>query len=69
MWKRGLFLRFQFLLASPRTTVINNNIDNQEAQAPSIRFCQLIKMYNLGEIKGFFPKVATSGPNLTFLWT
>ena len=58
--KKVLFLYFQFLLASPHTTVyaylINNNIDNQEARAPSIRFCQLIEMFNPSEIKEFFPK-------------
>ena len=58
--KKRLFLQFWFLLAFcvqlyTRTTVITNNSDDQEARAPSIRFCQPIEMYNLGpgEIKGF----------------
>ena len=38
-----------------RTTVITNNND-KEARAPSLRFCQPIEMYNLGEIKGFCPE-------------
>ena len=43
MTKKSCFFHFQFLLASSRTTstrtaVINNNFDDQEAQAPSIRF-------------------------------
>ena len=39
-----------------RTTVITNNIDDQEALALSFRFCQPIEMYNPGEIKGFCPE-------------
>ena len=54
--KKVLFFYFQFLLASSRTTVINDNFDNQQARAPSIRFCQPIEMYNPGEIKQFCPK-------------
>ena len=62
------FLHFQFLLASPRTTVHaynrnNNNIDNQEARAPSIRFCELIVMYNSGKIKGFCSKTCYLRPS------
>ena len=55
---KSLFFHFWFLLASTRTTVhayttvITNNIDNQEARAPSIQFCQPIEMYNPSEIKG-----------------
>ena len=46
--------------------VITNNIDDQEAQAPSIQFCQPIEMYYPSEIKELVLKIATSGPHLTF---
>ena len=60
MWQKSLLFRqFQFLLAFfayTSTTVTNNNIHNKEAQALSINFCEPIKMYNPGEIKGFYFK-------------
>ena len=69
-----MFFYFQFLSASLRTTVhaynriiIKNNIDDQEAQAPSIQFYQPIEMHSSGKIKGFVLKIVTSGPHLTFL--
>ena len=63
--KKSCFFIFSFFLhlrvqQYTRTTTINNNIDDQEARAPSIRFCQLIE-------KGFVVKVATLDPHLTFL--
>ena len=61
-----MFLHFQFLLASPRTTLINNNIDNQEARAPSIRFCQPIEIITQAKLRGFVLKAAISGPHLNF---
>ena len=75
MWQKSqLFLQFQFFSIFrvqhyTRTTVITNNIDDQRARAPLIHFLQLLQMYNPAEIKGSFPKIATSGPHLTFLWT
>ena len=47
--KKILFLHFQFLLASLRTTLITNNIDDQEAGVPSIRFCQPIEIYRVSQ--------------------
>ena len=51
------------------TAIINNNIDDQWAGPPQFNFCQSIKINNLAEIKGFYLKVAASGPHLTFLKT
>ena len=36
--KKILFLHFQLLLASSRTTIIYSNIDNQRVRVPSIQF-------------------------------
>ena len=44
-----------------RTTVINNNIDDQGPGPPQLNFFQPIKMYNLAEIKGFYLRICLLG--------
>ena len=57
--KSRLFLQFQlFLVFFAYNSIINNNINDEEARASLIYFCQLIKMHNSGEMKSFCPTVA-----------
>ena len=49
-----------------RTTVINNNIDEEGARAPSIQFCEPNKRIVRVKLIVFVLTVATSGPHLTF---
>ena len=48
-------------------TVINNNIDDQEARAPQFNFFNQFKCMARVKLRVFVLKVATSGPHLTFL--
>ena len=59
MRQKVLFLYFQFLLASSRTTVINNYIDDLEAPGPhQFDFANQLKCITRVKSRGFVLKTA-----------
>ena len=53
-----------------RTTVMNNNIDDQRARDPQFKFCQHINPFicvSRAKLRLFVLRVAISGPHLPFL--
>ena len=65
--KRLLFLQFQFLLASSRTTVINNNTDPGGPGQLNLIFANQFKRITPVKLRVVIQKVAPYEPHLTFL--
>ena len=65
--KRLLFFQFQFLLASSRTTAINNNSDLGGPGPLNLIFANQFKCITQVKLRVFILKVTNSGPHLIFL--
>ena len=67
MSQKRLLLFLQFLLASSRTTAINNIIDPRGTGPLNLIFANQFKCITRVKLRIFFLKVANAGRHLTFL--